>query len=281
MSGFGGGGFNEGGDTPSRGGSSDGKPRRNYDEQTLIPVTIKMILNADSDPNGGNDLSLKDGRALHMVKFVAAVRSSEERSTNVFIDVEDGTGFTQVKVWVNDGDECSAATKLRAAAATDHTYIRIIGQVREFDGNRQVVANDVRPVSSGNEMTYHFLEVANSYNKGLERQSQVDSKGFGGGMGIGIGNMASNAPPQGGGMGMGAQGQGGGLGGGSALNNSVIHCIKTMGAQSDTGVNVGDINNQLAGQGYSEKDVRNAINDLSNEGHIYSTIDEEHYQYAE
>eukprot|EP00571_Detonula_confervacea_P012750 CAMPEP_0172299862 /NCGR_PEP_ID=MMETSP1058-20130122/2054_1 /TAXON_ID=83371 /ORGANISM="Detonula confervacea, Strain CCMP 353" /LENGTH=172 /DNA_ID=CAMNT_0013009433 /DNA_START=16 /DNA_END=531 /DNA_ORIENTATION=+ len=167
MSGFGGGGFDSG-STPS----SDVKPKRNYDEQTLIPVTIKMINDALGDPSGGGDLSLKDGRPLHMVKIVAAVRSHEERSTNVFIDVEDGTGFTQVKVWVNEGDECSAITQLRGQAGTDHTYIRIIGQVREFDGTRQIVANDVRPVSSGNELTYHLLEVANSYEKSLKMASQ-------------------------------------------------------------------------------------------------------------
>lgn len=186
-----------------------------------------MINSALGDPTGGGDLSLKDGRALHMVKLVAAVRNYEERSTNVFIDVEDGTGFTQVKVWVNKGDESSAIAQFRKEACTNHTYIRIIGQIWEFDGQRQVVANDVRLVSTGNKLTYHLLEVANSYERGIKMQSQP---AVGGGMGFGIGNMASNAPSQGG-MGVGAQGgSGGGMGGGSTLNDAVIDCIKVLGS---------------------------------------------------
>ena len=190
-----------------------------------------MVNNALGDPSGGGDLSLKDGRPLHMVKLVAAVRTCEERSTNFFIDIEDGTGFTQVKVWVNDGDECSAISKFRSEAGHEHQYIRIIGQIRDFDGNRQIVANDVRCVSSGDELTYHFLEVAHSYEKSLKLASEANiGMAMGsGGMGIGIGNMA-NQPQGGGGGGMGMM-QGGGLGGGSALNDAVLNVIKTLGGK--------------------------------------------------
>ena len=194
-----------------------------------------MINQALGDPSGGSDLTLKDGRPVHMVKFVAAVRTCEERSTNFFIDVEDGTGMTSVKVWVNEGDECSAISKFRQEAGAEHQYIRIIGQIRDFDGNRQIVANDVRRVTSGNEMTYHYLEVANSYEKGLKMRSDAAmnmATGMGGGMGIGIGNMASSSMPQGGsGVGVQGQGYGGGLGGGSALNDAVLQAIKTMGGE--------------------------------------------------
>lgn len=272
-----GGGFDSSG-TPA---SNDSKPRRNYDEQTIIPVTIKMVNQALGDPSGGGDLSLKDGRALHMIKLVAAVRSCEERSTNLFIDVEDGTGFTQVKVWVNEGDECSAVTKMRGEAGHDHQYIRIIGQVRDFDGNRQIVANDVRRVSSGNELTYHLLEVASSYEKSLKMASDNQmGMAMGVGGGIGIGNMAQNMP-QGGGAGIQGQGYGGGMGGGSALNDAVLQVIKTLGAQSDSGVHVNQITVQVSSQGFNAGDIKNAINNLSNEGHIYSTIDENNFQYAE
>jgi replication factor A2 len=192
-----------------------------------------MVLNALGDPSGGSDLSLKDGRPLHMVKLVCAVRSSEERSTNVFIDVEDGTGLTQVKVWVNEGDECSAIAQLRNAAGREHTYIRVIGQIRDFDGQRQIVANDIRPVSTGNEITHHLLEVAHSYEKYRKLQSESSSIMGGMGMGIGIGNMASMAPLQGGGggMGMGGQGYAAGGGGGGGVDEAVVQVIKTLGCE--------------------------------------------------
>lgn len=51
-------------------------------------------------------------------------------------------------------------------------------------------------------------------------------------------------------------------------------------AMSDSGVHINQIKASLASQGFSDSDVLKAINELSNEGHIYSTIDEQHYQYA-
>ncbi len=113
-----------------------------------------MVHSALGDPSGGTDLSLADGRPLHMVKLVGAVRQHEERSTNVFIDIKDGTGLIQVKVWVNERDKCSMASSLRWDALTDHAYMRVIGQVRKFDGQRQIVANDISMTSEFGERTY-------------------------------------------------------------------------------------------------------------------------------
>ncbi len=42
-------------------------------------------------------------------------------------------------------------------------YIRVIGEVEDYYGVHEIIAFDVRPVSSGNEVTHHFLEVAYSF----------------------------------------------------------------------------------------------------------------------
>lgn len=52
-------------------------------------------------------------------------------------------------------------------------------------------------------------------------------------------------------------------------------------ANADAGVHVDAITAQVTQQGYNAGDIKNAINNLSNEGHIYSTVDENNYQYAE
>ena len=52
-------------------------------------------------------------------------------------------------------------------------------------------------------------------------------------------------------------------------------------AQSDSGVHVNQITAQVSSRGFNAGDIKNAINNLSNEGHIYSTIDENNFQYAE
>jgi hypothetical protein len=55
-------------------------------------------------------------------------------------------------------------------------YIRLIGEVADYYGVHEIIAFDIRPVSSGNEVTYHFLEVAYSYEKRLESVEDVMMK---------------------------------------------------------------------------------------------------------
>jgi replication factor A2 len=298
------------------------KPRRDYDSQTLIPVTVKMINEALSTPNtpgNAGDIILKDDRPLHMIKLVGAVRSHDNKSTFMYLDLEDGTGLLAVKVYngredgSGEGDP-SGIQKLKSEAFREHQYVRVIGQVRDFDGSRQIIANDVRVLSSGDELAHHFCEVAYSYEKHLKRKA-AQGQMFGG-MGYGIGNMASGGgpPPQAGGnvispnnMNMG--------GGGNSVGDAVIQFLQTEAseflfvsslfvdesvyllyifgmnitvqlksfepkANSESGIHVEQIKAALAGQGFGGGEVMQAVSDLSNEGHIYSTIDENHYLFA-
>ncbi len=65
-------------------------------EHTLIPVTVKMIHSTVRDCKR---LVLKDGRPLHMVKLVGAVRNFRVHDKHVQIDLEDGTGLLRVIFW--------------------------------------------------------------------------------------------------------------------------------------------------------------------------------------
>ncbi len=47
-------------------------------------------------------------------------------------------------------------------------YICVLGEVEDYYGVHGKIAFDVRPVSSGNKVTHHFLEVAYSFEKTLE-----------------------------------------------------------------------------------------------------------------
>ncbi len=47
-------------------------------------------------------------------------------------------------------------------------YICVIREVEDYYGVHKIIAFDVRPISSGNEVTHHFLEVAYSFEKRLE-----------------------------------------------------------------------------------------------------------------
>ncbi len=129
----------------------------------LIPVTAKMIHSAVSKCKR---LILKDGRPLHMVKFVGAVRNFSMNIKNVMIDVEDGTGLVWVILWWKE-DECTAERWL-IHKCNGNGYIRVIGEVKDYYGVSKMIAFDVRLVSSGNKITFHFLEAAYSFEKNFE-----------------------------------------------------------------------------------------------------------------
>jgi hypothetical protein len=65
-------------------------------EHTLIPVMVKMIHSAIRDCKR---FILKDGRPLHMVKLVGAVRNFCVHNKHIQIDLEDGTGLLRVIFW--------------------------------------------------------------------------------------------------------------------------------------------------------------------------------------
>ena len=102
--GFDGGGFEVGGSSQGQ-GQGQGSPsadKRAGDrsEQTMIPVTIKQIVDAESL---GETFAI-DGKPFYQVNFVAVIRDVVEHSTNVAFSVEDGTGHISTKIWVDESE---------------------------------------------------------------------------------------------------------------------------------------------------------------------------------
>jgi replication factor A2 len=114
----------------------------------------------------GERFVLKDGRPLHMVKLVGALRNFHVNIKHVPIVVEDGTGLVRVIFWRKQ-IKCTAQHHL-IDECNCNCYIRVIGEVEDYYGVHKIIAFNVRPVSSGNEVTHHFLEVAYSFEKRLE-----------------------------------------------------------------------------------------------------------------
>jgi hypothetical protein len=101
-----------------------------------------------------------------MVKLVGAVRNFRENITHVQIDVEDGTGLVRVIFWRKE-KECTAQRQM-IHECNSNRNICVIGEDEDYYGVHETIAFNVRPVSYGNEVTHHFLEVAYSFEKTLE-----------------------------------------------------------------------------------------------------------------
>ncbi len=135
----------------------------NNGEHTLIPVTSKMIHSAVCN---SESFVLKDGQPHHTVKLVGAIRIICVNIKHVQIDVEDGTGVVRVILWRKE-KECTAQHCF-IDECNINRYIHVTGEVEDYYGVHEIIAFDVWPVSSGNKVTHHFLEIAYSFEKRLE-----------------------------------------------------------------------------------------------------------------
>jgi hypothetical protein len=121
-------------------------------EHMLIPVTVKMVHSTGRDCEL---FDLKDGQPLHMVKLVGAVRNFCMHDKHVQINLEDGTGLLRVIFWQKQ-KECTARHHL-IDKCNRNCYICVIGEVADYYGVHEIIAFNIRPVSSGNEVTHHFF----------------------------------------------------------------------------------------------------------------------------
>ena len=248
----GGGGFASSSQPGSGGRSST---RRSYDEQSVVPVTAAMMLSSrvvDDRPQ------LADGRVLHRVRFVAAVRNFEDMSTNVEYEVEDGTGLIKVKEWLDDHKENAQTAEIREQTKQEHVYIKITGQLKDYAGSKQVIADSIRPLKTGNELAHHMLEVV--YMEQQYRQKQQKPA-----FTPGFGQPTTGRPLQ-----ATANGES------DNLRNKVLDMIK--GHHSESGLNIDACVKMLST--HPENEVRRMFDVLSQEGIIYSTVDDDHFQCA-
>jgi len=137
-------------------------PSGNVRDETCIPVTVAMLMKSypplmNDEHVKPNALVLEDGRPLHKVRLVAAVRNFAEMSTTVTYQVEDGTGVIEVRQWIDN--TCSYLTELRRSTMKENIYVKIYGYPKLYEGRREIRAESIRPIKTGNEISHHFLEV--------------------------------------------------------------------------------------------------------------------------
>ncbi|GKY94133.1 hypothetical protein MPSEU_000379400 [Mayamaea pseudoterrestris] len=264
-SGFGGGrGGEGGGGYPS---PSQPKGKRNYDDRSVTPITIKMALSGSNSGEGGA-LVLADGRKMNQVCIVGATRSYDDFSTNILFAIEDGTGLIDSKQWIDDSDSTGLA-EIRKQTLRENVYLKIVGTVRDYDGKKTIVADSIRPLSTGNEIAHHMLSVVYAAESYKRRHSYVmPNDTMMGGVGFGSDPIPSRP-------GTSFQTVRGGR-----LDDLVLDYIKTQGEQSEAGANLHQCVQALAMHGHSEGEIRKTIDTLNNEGHIYSTIDDNNFKAA-
>ncbi|KKY24559.1 putative replication factor-a protein [Phaeomoniella chlamydospora] len=155
------GGADGGGFMGGEAGSSPAGGKGGYGKDTLRPVTIKQILDAQQ-PHPDADFKI-DGEGISQVTFVGQIRNISTQATNITYKVDDGTGTIEVKQWIDtdnantDAMDTSDPSK-PASKLVEDVYCRVWGRLKAFGNKRHIGAHVIRPISDYNEVNYHLLE---------------------------------------------------------------------------------------------------------------------------
>ncbi|CCF36157.1 hypothetical protein CH063_07785 [Colletotrichum higginsianum] len=247
------------------GGSQQGSQGggKAYSEESLRPVTIKQIIDAD-EAYPGADFKI-DGATVTQVTFVAQIRQISPQPTNITLKLDDGTGLIEVKKWVDTDKKDDADANLEVEG-----YVRVWGRLKSFNNKRHVGAHFIRPVTDFNEVNYHLLEA--TYVHLYFSKGPVNGAGAGGADGMFVDGDDSYGSGAGAGAGAGGNsGQADKLRGCSAAAQKIFNFINNSPGGNE-GVN---INRIVSGTGLSAQSVVAAADDLLGNGLIYPTVDDE------
>ncbi|KAF0691496.1 Aste57867_17298 [Aphanomyces stellatus] len=272
----GGGGYMESQSTPQKQGAGS----NSRDNQTLTPLTVRQLVAAIER---GDDNPQVDGKELSNIHLVGLLTEVAHNSTTISFVLNDGTGTFPARYFLQGEDD--PYQQQLVESLVDGVYVSTVGTLRSFGGKTSLSSFTVIPVENFNQVTHHFLECiythlrnVNGPQGGANAPKQDfnmgdQSSGFGGGFNAFGGGQSSKA--------FGAQATnynnyGASDSGFSDPAQQAI--LDILGASSlDMGLSVDQIKQQLQGR-LSDAQLRDALNYLTNEGHIYSTIDENHFK---
>jgi len=248
----------------------DGAAKGEKNRQSLIPVTIKQLKNAPTLSNGEQGFSI-DGRDLYQVTVCGLIMSADEQTTSVQYMVDDGTDTVMVKKWV-DQDQDDGEQE-RRAQLKEGVVVRVVGQLRSFNHTKNIVAYSIQPITDFNEYTFHFLEVVHTHLR--HTKGAVPSGVPAAGAAPLPGAPATGAAPT---AGAGMYAAPLAQAAGASLSDLVLKFFQTKGEASDMGCTIQEAASALSSNGVGMERVKELVDDLVNEGHLYSTIDDDHFK---
>ncbi len=246
------------GATPGAGGEKRGRQRA----QNIVPVFIR-----DVTDSSGETFSV-EGQEVGMVVVVGQVKRIDQQATKTVYTVQDETGDIDCVHWVEENQE-NAATDI-----SENIYCRVVGAVRTSQDKRHLMVFKISPTSGTAENDGHKLDVEYAKLK-IRQVKEKEDLAIGAGPRGGADGALSNSM-------MGGFGGGGSVGsgaGGQSYGNAKQDMVYRMVAACtrEEGINRDEVAQQLSGK-LTAKEVSDALDYLSGEGHVYSTVDDDHFK---
>ncbi|GBG26492.1 Replication protein A 32 kDa subunit A [Hondaea fermentalgiana] len=272
--GFGDGGAANGGGFMNDGnGNSQGSPTSKRTKvEYMVPVTIRQMIEANEQPEAG---FMIDGRLVQKVSCVGKIMNTNKKSASFELEIEDSTGNFTVQKWLQNDEEEIPDFPLGS-------MVMVYGTLRTFNGKRNLSCFAVRPIDDQNIMTHHFLEAMMAHLQVTQgpvnadlRASQQPAMPTSSTMNSGYDQPGVN-PAQA--LTSANVNQGGADGDLASKALRIFNAPEA--AELEEGYTpeevLGIMNQQ--GSAVTLQQIMEAIHGLTNEGHLYSTIDDNHYK---
>jgi replication factor A2 len=195
-----------------------------------------------------------------MVLGLPAPENIKSSSSSITFSIDDGTGSIKIMKY-NEEDMSEKQSFLR-----DYIYIRVYGQLRD----QKIIAHSLQPVTDFNEITFHYLDALSVH---LRATAGVKSM-FGGASNFKQLSQGSNSS----GVLLDAFGGVQGASKGNSASEQILATFERIAKMTndDRGVSISTVIEQLPQ--FKPDEIRRIVTELSDDGQLYSTIDEEHYK---
>ena len=249
--------------TTNAAGGGDTQYQKRQQEDSITPVTVKQISDATASSAEADEFALLTGKAIGLVTIVGKVVSKEETGAHKVYKVDDGTGTVCCKVY---SAEDGAGGEAGEVSYDTNDYVRVTGKLKSWNDARYIQMLNCRKITDFNEVAFHFLDAMYASSRfSNEKGSSVAAQA----------TTATGAAPAA--YAMPTSGNNPEAGGSLQEQLLSIYNNPSGPAAGDSGIEISEMCKLLGGK-YTMDAVREAVEMLSNEGHVYSTITDDHHR---
>jgi len=251
--------------TGSPGSSPGGMGRKNEAQHSLRPVTIGQLRKATQAHTDAEWMI--ENNEIGQITVVAQVMSIQIQTTNSVYWLDDGSGRIEARHWM---DSSNPEDMEKWGGIVENTYVRVTGNLKMFGSKRYINAQHIRPSTDAHELYFHLGEamtvdliIARGMPPAPGQITQLNGTTTSG-TGASAYTTQSRAPTN----------QFAGL---PQLQRNIMEFLVGQPSNSE-GVHVGAI--ARAVQGGDAVQISSALDVLMDEGHVYTTIDDSHFQVS-
>ena len=236
-----------------------------------LTTTIRAVLKAPHDTD--NTSVLVENKGFSRVLIMGKVSNVKAKETAKTLTLDDGTGSITVQIWANDDDPPLVVAQRQSIQ--DGIYAKCYGAPRRFNNEWTINSFYMAPIKDFNELTHHFLEsmfVRLQLEKGPINTS-LASKGFSPSEfgGVGGGHNTFGVP---------ISAAANSMNNPNALsgNPKLVHDLFAQDHSTEEGYSISFVADKLKARGLTLAQIVQICNGLVNEGHLYTTVDDDHFK---